>query len=714
MVNYLLNQAVLDKNPIEKWLLSFIQDKFAKWKLDLSDSDWITHQFPHYKDEEGQGVYPDILLITKKYGVVIFKSIIWRQLDHETMQKWFDWIAKVYQKVKSKLGGVGALNDWLDSLKITITPILYFSDEKEVKENSEINWVKIISNNEWDDRLSSILPWGNFDEEILNYVMSALDWSLWLIKSSDREVLTKDWVETMSEKLQKIESEIKTFDNQQRLACTQIIDWPQRIRGLAWSGKTIVLAMKAAYIHLTNPEANILFTFWTKSLYDQVKTLITRFYRQFSDWDPNWDKIQILHWWWWAWLPWLYYQTCKDHEINPLSFSDAVQRFGKRDVFNNVCRDLLEKINIMETYDYVIIDEWQDFPVYFYRLCWHLVKEDRIIRWYDELQNILSVDIQNIEQTFGKKNGKSLVLDTGNSRIPSDLILYKCYRNPRKVLVNAITLWMWIYNENILQMFESNDYWNDLWFKVLKWWKEWEETIIERPLENSPIPKENFLEKDDVIKVASFWHIDEEIEFVSKEIENDIKNEWLLPDDILVISLDDRNAKRYFNGLSSKLAEKDIQTYSMYDKPRLSHVFRQQNQITLTSVYSAKWNQAGKVYIIWVDGIADPISKNLVSERNKLFTAMTRSFAWVVITWIFIEDKGRNINYIDIEYKKWEEHYPNMVFTMPNLTEIRTLRREMEQKQIEENKMKREFDKLTDSYWIEKIQELLNSRQEWL
>ena len=41
--------------------------------------------------------------------------------------------------------------------------------------------------------------------------------------------------------------------------------------------------MKAALIHLREPNKKILYTFMTRSLYDYIETLIIRFYRFFGD-----------------------------------------------------------------------------------------------------------------------------------------------------------------------------------------------------------------------------------------------------------------------------------------------------------------------------------------------------------------------------------------------------------------------------------------------
>lgn len=54
--------------------------------------------------------------------------------------------------------------------------------------------------------------------------------------------------------IKKIEAEIANLDEWQRKAAFEVPDGPQRIRGLAGSGKTVVLALKAAYLHSQHPD----------------------------------------------------------------------------------------------------------------------------------------------------------------------------------------------------------------------------------------------------------------------------------------------------------------------------------------------------------------------------------------------------------------------------------------------------------------------------
>ena len=71
----------------------------------------------------------------------------------------------------------------------------------------------------------------------------------------------------------------------------------QRIRGLAGSGKTIVLALKVAYLHTQNPDWRIGVTFNTRSLKEQFKRFINNFTIEQTGAEPDWENIDILNAW---------------------------------------------------------------------------------------------------------------------------------------------------------------------------------------------------------------------------------------------------------------------------------------------------------------------------------------------------------------------------------------------------------------------------------
>ena len=69
-----------------------------------------------------------------------------------------------------------------------------------------------------------------------------------------------------------------TLDEEQRKVSMQIPSGPQRIRGLAGTGKTVILALKAALTHKEDDKLRILSVFNTQSMYNQIQDLITKYY----------------------------------------------------------------------------------------------------------------------------------------------------------------------------------------------------------------------------------------------------------------------------------------------------------------------------------------------------------------------------------------------------------------------------------------------------
>src|SRR4029077_13748569 len=90
---------------------------------------------------------------------------------------------------------------------------------------------------------------------------------------------------------------IATLDNLQSKAVIETVEGVQRIRGLAGSGKTIVLALKVAYLHAQHPDWKIAVTFNTRSLKGQFQRLINTFVIEQTNNEPDWDQIQILNAW---------------------------------------------------------------------------------------------------------------------------------------------------------------------------------------------------------------------------------------------------------------------------------------------------------------------------------------------------------------------------------------------------------------------------------
>ncbi len=404
----------------------------------------------------------------------------------------------------------------------------------------------------------------------------------------------------------------------------------------------------------------------------------------------------------------MYYNVCIDNNIAPSSFGE-VQGYGK-EAFNKVC-EYLKDYKLKKSYDYTIIDEGQDFPIYFYRLCCRITKNKRVIWGYDECQNILDIKIQDTKETFGKNESGKPYIDFSEKVIADqDLVLYKCYRNPRSILVAAIALGFGIYSDKIIQLPEEMVHWEDLGFKILKGnYKKNDYMEIIRPEKNSPLIKNKLLDENSTaIKWKVFLEegLDGECQFVADSIIKDLQ-EGLLPEDIMVISLDDRHARDYFNKISAILIANNINTYDLLKQPSNNTVFMIEKYITLTTVYRAKGNEAGCIYIVGVNSIFD--NKDSIRERNKLFTAITRSNAWVTITGI-----GQSALGFENEIKKIIDNNYQLNFVMPDIHTLKTIQRKLAKSHAIINEVIRYIDKMADEHDIDKnkmIQEVLKTME---
>ncbi|HAC62196.1 MAG TPA: DNA/RNA helicase, partial [Cyanothece sp. UBA12306] len=101
--------------------------------------------------------------------------------------------------------------------------------------------------------------------------------------------------------LQQMRSQLSKFDLQQEKIAKQIPPGCQRIRGIAGSGKTVLLCQKAAIMHLKYPQWKIAFIFFSRSLYDEITTQIDQWIKYFSNNQQSYDaknrNLRVFHAW---------------------------------------------------------------------------------------------------------------------------------------------------------------------------------------------------------------------------------------------------------------------------------------------------------------------------------------------------------------------------------------------------------------------------------
>lgn len=463
------------------------------------------------------GVEIDAILISKKHGVVSFAIEEGKEL-HNNFQESID---DNYSKIQSRL----TLNKELvnkRTLQVPITSVVYAPALLDTRLEFDKEYQVLQSSSDLDSLLSQ-LSWVNGDSHY-NSLLSTIQSISNLRKNSRRK--SAKIPTSRGSLLRRLEESISNLDSAQASAVIETADGVQRIRGLAGSGKTIVLALKVAYLHAKNRDWDIAVTFNTRSLKAQVKRLIRMFCFEHIGDEPDWSKVHILHAWGSPREEGIYYNLCKDHNNLYMDFASARQVakvYG--DEFNIVCEKAIGEIrDVSPKYDLLVVDEAQDFAPFFLRICYRLLRDPkRLVYAYDELQNLTNVGVLSPEELFGSDSeGVPFVsLSNREGKPKEDIILPVCYRNSREVLVTAHSLGFGIYrNEGLAQMFENSQLWSDIVYEVIAGeLNQGSHVELARSNRTSPQFLSDISSVDDRIVVQSFSTNVEQIDYVTKEIQ---------------------------------------------------------------------------------------------------------------------------------------------------------------------------------------------------
>lgn len=507
-------------------------------------------------------------------------------------------------------------------------------------EKVAIEGYPLLANEDNLEKVLSEIEWSSSADEIYRMVLSSIESLSSIRKSrSKRETIRTD---SRGAKLKDLEDSIATLDHRQNKAVIETVDGVQRIRGLAGSGKTIVLALKAAYLHTQFPDWRIAVTFHTRSLKGQFKRLINNFCIEQSGEEPDWTKLRIIN----AWgapgggeRDGIYYEFCRTTGQSFYDFRGASIKFGGSEkAFDGACQAALAGISQSpELYDVILTDEAQDFSPSFLRLCYTMLRQPkRLVYAYDELQNLSGTSLPPPEEIFGNDGQGAPLVTLGDDR-RRDVILQKCYRNSRPVLVTAHALGFGIYRPvpiggktGLVQMFDHSALWEEIGYHVREGQlKKSHHVVLERIDDTSPRFLEEHSSIDDLVQFEYFKDEISQNEWLIEQIRRNLKEEELRHDDIVVIHPDPLTARNNTGPIRKKLFELGIQTHLAGVDTESDVFFRTDTpSITFSGIYRAKGNEAGMVYVINAQD-CDGIGKGLSNLRNRLFTAITRSKAWV-------------------------------------------------------------------------------------
>ena len=472
------------------------------------------------------------------------------------------------------------------------------------------------------------------------------------------------------------------FDLQQEVIAKQIPPGPQRIRGIAGSGKTVLLCQKAAQMHLKHPDWDVAMVFFTRSLYDLIVSSLDRWIRHFTyngmSYDPANSKLRVLHAWGGKHQPGFYSQVALAHGVTPKTLKQVPRGLSPTEGYAFVLKDLLEELEQAEKpfipiFDAVLVDEGQDLVTSerfkyegkqpFYWLAYQSLRpakvaaearalfEDaaadprtadqrRLIWAYDEAQSLDSLVIPTYREVFGDEVSK-VMLSGGVSyggNIAKNEVMARCYRTPGPIIAAAHAIGMGLLRpEGVLSALTTKESWQKLGYHVEGDFRRLGTAVtLTRPRENSPNAVPELYPKG-VLTFNTYTSRGDEVDMLARLVERDLREGLQASRDLLVVTLGDYYAaKEAQTWLARALAAKGISYFIPGARcantldPKWPdndpNSFWCEGALTLARVHQAKGNEAEIIYVVGLDNIAN--REDDITLRNQLFVALTRSKGW--------------------------------------------------------------------------------------
>ena len=605
-----------------------IEDFYLEIKDDYNG--YLYAGYPIYNDMfSEEPVKVDSILISDK-GVLIIHITQQNLVNYDDVQD------NLYNKIEVKLKSYKFLLDKRN--------LLFDLNVISVCENSTQSENVVTSVQELIDFCKEKLN-ENLNDDLVKKINSAVQEAYGLGKRESIEYSAG----TKSELISSMNNIIETHDIRQMEAILADPVGIQRIRGMAGSGKTIVLARKAVELHTAHPEWKILVTYNTRSVKHMLLNLIDRLYRRKnSGQKPNYENLIVMHGWGSASSAGLYYYLCKHYNVEHLNLNQAKSKFGANGAFEGVCTKLLSEIpEYRKLFDCILIDEAQDFHIPFFKLCLkNLDHNKRLVYAYDELQKLNEEAMPTPNKIF-------------DCDIKIDTPLRVSYRNQSSVIVTAHAIGMGIYkdvenqNENLVQIPESNNIWEVIGYESENEVKENQEIRLYRTKETSP----DYLNTDvqSLVKIFKFSDENSQFEKLIEQISADVRNEKVPVKEVMIIDMDTWAHKSNYSTLKSIVSNSQIKINVHLAGTLHPEDFLRDDSIVYSSILRAKGNETFVVYIVNSQESMSNLAP--IKSRNELFTAITRSKGWVNIL-----GYGEKMNNLENEFNKVIENNYQLYF----------------------------------------------------
>lgn len=400
--------------------------------------------------------------------------------------------------------------------------------------------------------------------------------------------------------LDKIKQKIILFDGDQtRFIYKQLPQKSISIQGLSGTGKTELLLHKIKDIYTKEEGKRILLTCHNKVLADNLSKRIPDFFNFMKvekqiEWN---EKLMCVHAWGSSSRPFsgAYRYICHFYKLPFFPYSPS-QTFGG---IITIALKKIREIKKEETshfryaFDYILIDESQDFPKEFIELC-TLIAKEKVFVAGDIFQSI-----------FETKS---------NSSIEPDFLLSKCYRTDPRTLMFAHSLGMGLFEKEKLQWLDDRNL-ESCGYIVKR--KDRELYLTREPLRRFEDLKTESFDSAKITNFETTTTFDLENKILDIIINLRTENPTVEPDDIAVIMLDVRNESYTLSDNLAIRIQRDLGW-------KVNKAYESKKKEPNTLFISNRNNVKGLEFPFVIVLTANITSGR--SYRNALYTMMTRSF----------------------------------------------------------------------------------------
>lgn len=385
---------------------------------------------------------------------------------------------------------------------------------------------------------------------------------------------------------------------QQELSRLKVEGFPRLIRGVAGSGKTVVLAeMVARMVHRKMSQPDDMFSgasvkpriavvCFNRALVQFIHRKIRDSYKQQTLEDLPSDTVSVTHYNGLLWhltreesLPvdYIPISSIEDNAQRASMYRERFQQFAVR--YPEWCENIL--------FDAIFVDEGQDFEPEEYQLLLDIVKphpgtgEKTLVIFYDDAQNLYARP---------RPNWKQIGIDV--RRGDRARVMKECFRNTREIVELAFNVLLGSQAPPHMRVRTRT-------YADVSYLKQW--GLVEEHGDHFRVRFAERTFRKPIIR--KFSSRSAEKDWVASEIVRLVEEEQVRPEDILVVF----HRKEDFENLSDIIAAKDkegiikgfIRPYGR-SSDRDEYIFRE-GHLTISTTHGAKGYDAQIVFVVGAD-----------------------------------------------------------------------------------------------------------------